>query len=153
MQKTDEYIKSRLIWKANKHSLPTRFSLLFSDLSISVQKHLNDNIHETESGIPVLFFTKATQEWTLICTRQIVCNDNQKTFRINIADIDKIRAKPLYEYSKGYTNDTKAAKNKSEYHELLIIDKQGNIFIVHAAKGADLFSFWNILLLAKGLFK
>lgn len=153
MQKSDEYIKGRLIWKANKHSLPTRFSLLFSDLSIAIQKHLNDIINETESGIPVLFFTKATQEWTLICTRQIVCSDNQKTFRINIADIDKIRAKPLYEYSKGDTTDIKAAKNKSEYHELSIIDKQGSIFIIHAAKGADLFSLWNILLMARGLFK
>ncbi|HEV2353622.1 MAG TPA: hypothetical protein VGR89_05230, partial [Puia sp.] len=72
MKKTEEFIENKLIWKAKQYCLPTEFSFYFKDLSNDVQSSFLDQIDVTKSGKPVLLFTSQAQEWTLICTRQVI---------------------------------------------------------------------------------
>ncbi len=65
MQKTDEYIEKKLIWKAGQNNLPTKSSFYFRDFSPEIKKHLFAQIDIVTSGIPVLLFTRPTKEWTL----------------------------------------------------------------------------------------
>lgn len=144
MEKTDDYIRNRLLWKAGKHNLPTSSSFYFSDVAQNIKDYLAIHIDDS-SGIPVLFFTKSTKEWTLICTREVICNNNQTIFRLVIADINRFKPTTL-ESLKGRIDPK--AHNKFEWHEVTIFDKQEKRHVLHADKGADLFALWNILLMA-----
>ena len=87
MEKSDDFIANRLLWKAEKYKLPTKSSFYYKDLSPDIQQYLNTYFDRSTSGQPVLFFTKPTKEWTLICSRQVICNNNEKVFKINIRHI------------------------------------------------------------------
>ncbi|MEX6690871.1 hypothetical protein QTN47_25405 [Danxiaibacter flavus] len=151
MDKTDEYIIDRLTWKAKRYNLPTSSSFFYNDLSPDVQQYLKIYTDEATCGQPVLFFTKSTNEWTLVCSRQIICNDNKQVFRINIQDIDKFKPTVFNNASTGQVIDIKENR-KSEWHQVTVVDKQNNSYILHADKGNDLFALWNILLMAARLY-
>ena len=151
MQKTDEFIMNRLIWKAGKFKLPTKSSFYFKDLSIDLQEYLNSQIDKETSGTPVLFFTKPTKEWTLVCTKQVVCNDKKKIFKLNYRNIKSFHPTAFEKYNGSKIN-LQEAKKKAEWNEVTIIDNQNNKHIFHADKGEELFALWNILLMAARLY-
>jgi hypothetical protein len=140
---------NRLTWKAAQYKLPTKFAFYFNDLSPELQQSLNKEIDKEVSGLPVLFFTKPTKEWTLICTQQVICNDTAQTIKLNIRDIKQILPTEFDPRLIGQPIDINAIKKKSEWDEIKVIDKENNCYIFHADKGNDLFSLWNILLMAK----
>lgn len=148
MYKTDDFIKERLLWKARQYELPTEFSFFYKDLPKSIQQNLRISLEET-SGEPVLFFTKPTNEWTLVCTRQVICNDNTAIFTINFADIRRFKPTAFANIPDGLPIDVNEHK-KSEWDKVTVIDQQNNIYVLHAAKG-ELFALWNILLMAARL--
>lgn len=151
MQKTEEFILNRLLWKARKYDLPQEFSFFFNDLPTNVQIHLNSQRNITESGIPVLFFTKPTKEWTLVCTKQVIYHDNNNTTSIYLRDIDKISS-TVFDPSLRYQGaDIRKMKTKSEWDTIKVTTKQEDLYILHATKGAELFALWNILLMAVNL--
>ncbi|QEC66225.1 hypothetical protein FRZ67_02470 [Panacibacter ginsenosidivorans] len=150
MQKTDEFIANRLTWKAKKYELPTKFAFFFTDLSPNLQDYLNTQVDKEKSGTPVLFFTKPTKEWTLVCTRQVVCNDNEKIFRLNFSDIRNFRPTAFEKYGNNKISLQDA--RKTEWHEVTVIDYADNKHIFHADKGSDLIALWNILLMAARIY-
>ena len=87
MKKTDESIENKLIWKAKKSKLPTEFAFYFTDLSADVQSSFFAQIDIATSGKPVLLFTRRTGEWTLVCTRQVICSDKKGLTGLNFGDI------------------------------------------------------------------
>ena len=153
MQKTEDFIVNRLKWKADKFCLPTGFAFYFNDLSLETKNHLANHIDKVNSGTPVLFFTKPTKEWTLVCTRQVICNDNIKVVSLNLSDIKRILPTAFDVTLIGEPIDIKTVKKKSEWDTIKIIDKQGGSNIFYANKGEDLFALWNILLMAKQLYE
>jgi hypothetical protein len=44
------------------------------------------------------------------------------------------------------------AHQKSKWDTVTVITKQDDSYELHAAKGADLFALWNVLLMAAGYF-
>ncbi|WP_028979348.1 hypothetical protein [Sporocytophaga myxococcoides] len=152
MEKTDNFLIKRLLWKADKYKLPTKSSFLFKDLSPYMQQYLISYIQPKYSGPPVLFFTKPTNEWTLICTRQVICNDNKSTIAIEISNITSFTPTVLETSSNPTLLSYREGNHKkSEWHELTVVDKEDRRYILHADKGPDLFSLWNILIMAKRL--
>lgn len=137
------------MWKAKQYHLPTAFSFYFKDLPADLQQYLLGLIDQPAIGEPVLFFTKPTKEWTMICTRQIICNNNQTIFSIDITNIHSLHPtvlatsfrSPLEGYKKGN-------HDKRTWHELIVVDKQKHQYLIHASAGPDLFALWNILLMA-----
>lgn len=150
MTKTDDFIANRLVWKASSHSLPTKFSFYYKDISLNTQLYVNSLIDIENSGQPVLFFTKPTGEWTLICTREVICNNNETLVRINISDIESFKP-PFFDKLKEGKHINPEEIKKSELDELKVITRSGNSFVLHANKGSDLFALWNILLMAARL--
>jgi len=148
MTKTDEYIENRLIWKAGKYKLPTNFSFYFRDLSSEIKKYLSTQIDLNTSGNPVLFFTRPTKEWTLICTRQVICNDTNRIFKINLSDIKEILPTEFDPKIEGHLKVSKTVQKKTKWDEIKIIDRQNRSYFFFADSGSDLFSLWNILLMA-----
>jgi hypothetical protein len=148
--KSDDFIANRLIWKAAKHNLPTKLSFFYKDVSPDIRDYLTSFIDTENSGQPVLFFTKPTREWTLVCTREVICNDNKTVFRIKISDIQHCRPTSLDNLGMGETINIKEVK-KSEWHEVTVVGNSGKSFVVHAGKGSDLFALLNILLMLKRL--
>jgi hypothetical protein len=153
MQKTDNFIVNRLKWKAGKFGLPTKFAFYFNDLLLETKNNLADQIEKENSGTPVLFFTKPTKEWTLVCTQQVICNDNSKTVSVNISDIRRILPTAFDITLIGQPIDINTVKKKSEWDTIKVVDKQENFEILYANKGEDLFALWNILLMAKQLYE
>jgi hypothetical protein len=153
MQKTGDFILNRLKWKAGKFGLPTEFAFYFNDLSLETKNFFGSQIDKEISGTPVLFFSKPTKEWTLVCSRQVICNDNIKTVSLNISDINRILPTAFDSTLIGQPIDIKTVKKKSEWDTIKIIDKQESSTVLHANKGEDLFALWNILLMAKQLYE
>lgn len=149
MEKTDDFIAKRMIWKAGRYDQPFNWAFFYKDLSPTFQQHLDQHIERSTSGQPVLFFTKPSNEWTLLCTRQVICNDNKSIFKINFSDIKEFR--PAAFTSFGQPVDVSDSK-KSEWGKLTIVDKNNKTYVLHADKGKDLFAMWNILLMAYRLF-
>jgi len=143
---------NRLTWKASQYNLPTKFAFYFKDLSPDLQQNLSKQIDKDISGSPVLFFTKPTKEWTLICTHQVICNDTNRIINLNISDIKQILPIEFSPALIGQPIDIGAVKKKTEWNEIKVIDKHNNSYVFHADKGQDLFALWNILLMAKGLY-
>ncbi|MBO9701370.1 MAG: hypothetical protein J7604_14265 [Sporocytophaga sp.] len=139
MKKTDDFLINRIKWKADSYHLPTKSSFYFKDLNSDLQLDLKAFVDQTNSGPPILFFTKPTKEWTLICTRQVIFNDNLTTTHIDISDIDSMIA-------TGWGTEN---HDKNKLHQLTVTDKKSNQYILHADKGTDLFALWNILLMMK----
>ncbi|MGG9963826.1 hypothetical protein [Ferruginibacter sp. SUN106] len=153
MQKTEDFILNRLKWKADKFGLPTEFAFYFNDLSSETKNHLVSQIDKANSGTPVLYFTKPTNEWTLVCSRQVICCDNTKLVSLSISDIKRILPTAFDITLIGQPIDIKTVKKKSEWDTIKIIDKQDESNIFYANKGEDLFALWNILLMAKQLYE
>lgn len=151
MPKTEEFILNRLLWQARKYDLPREFSFIFNDLSPDIQLYLNNQRNIAESGIPGLFFTKPTKEWTLVCTKQVIYHDNNNTISINLSDIDKVSSTVFDSNQRVQRADIRKMKTKSEWDTIKVTTKQENIYILHANKGAELFAMWNILLMAVNL--
>ncbi|MFB0498039.1 hypothetical protein FHW88_000087 [Mucilaginibacter sp. SG538B] len=95
MKKTDEYMLNRIMWKADKHEICTMLddhTSFFNDLSEPIKLYLKSNLIAGLSGIPVLFFTKSSNQWTLLCTKQVIGCSGENIFRINFQNIAKIEA-------------------------------------------------------------
>jgi hypothetical protein len=145
LHKTDEYISRRITWKAAQHALPSDFSFFYTTLPIEVKEYLSTQIVTDHAEIPVIFFTKPSQEWTLLSTRQLYGrNSNGDIYGIKLADIKHFTSKKFVSEKEKFSTSLK----KNEWHELLITDKNGQVITFHAHKGSDLFALWNILLMA-----
>ena len=142
MYKTDEFIANRLLWRAERHQLPTEFSFFVKDLLPSIQEYITSLIDNTISGQPVLLFTKPSNEWTLVCTRQVIFSDNSDIHTLGFADIQK--------FSPIFINplNGRLLKDKAEWDQITVYDKYSNPYILHANKGRALFALWDILLMA-----
>lgn len=151
MIKTDEYIFNRVIWKAKKFMLPTNYSFFFNELSTEKQNTLLNQIDRDVCGQPILFFTKPNTKWTLICTKQIVCSDNEKIFAIDLKQI-KVLQPTVFKTNNQLKEFKEQNFDKREWDEILLIDRNNREFILQADKGKDLFALWNILLMTKRFF-
>jgi hypothetical protein len=145
MQKADDFIAKRLTWKAGKYKLPTNFAFFFEDLTSTLREYLSSQLDTETSGAPILFFTKPTKEWTLVCTKQVVCNNNEKIFKVNLCDIVSLRPAAFEKFAANKISLQEA--KKAEWDEIAAIDNQNNKHILHADKGSDLFTLCNILLM------
>lgn len=151
MKKTDEFIESKLIWKAKQYNLPTEFAFYFNELSNDIQASFLAQIDIATSGKPVLLFTRRTKEWTLICARQVICKDEKGMTNLNFGDIKQIFSTEIGPVLKHQSVDLKSIKPKKEWNEITIIDRSDLSHVFYANSGSDLFSLWNILLMAKRL--
>ena len=149
MQKTEEFIIKKLKWKAEKFGLPTEFAFCFDDLPSQTKNELANQIDKENCGTPVLFFTKPTKEWTIICSQKVIFNDNTRIVSLNLSDIKQILPTAFDPTMIGKSIDINTVKKKTEWDTIKIIDKQENSYILCADKGSDLFALWNILLMAK----
>jgi hypothetical protein len=86
------------------------------------------------SGIPAIFFTKPSNEWTLLCTKQVIGYAEQKIFRINLQDIAVISPFLI-------------RKPKGEWDELTVLDKQEKPYVFHTCSGSAHNALHNILLM------
>jgi hypothetical protein len=154
VQKTDDFIVRKLKWKAEKNGLPTTSAFYFDDLSSPMKNHLSHQIEKENGGKPVLLFTKPTKEWTMICSRKVIWYDNTSIISLNLTDIKQILPTAFDEPITGQNIDLRTMKkSKTEWDTIKVIDKQGDAYILCADKGSDLFSLWNILLMAKRFYE
>ncbi|MET6997653.1 hypothetical protein [Chitinophaga defluvii] len=149
--KTDDFIRNRLIWKAKKYGLPSAYSLFYDDLPLELKENLAKHVTIALTGTPVLFFTKPTKEWTLVCTRQLIGYNNHELYSVPLKTIGHITSRIVAEVSEKRI-DLLNGKNirKSEWEELIVRDIDDNVFLFHAYKGADLFALWNVVLMVSG---
>ena len=124
---------------------PTEYAFFFNTLSSELQTPLLVSIDLEKSGTPVLLFTTPTKEWTLLCTRQVVCSDTRKVFSLNYSEIKSFLAKDLKKANRSKLN--LPIRIKSEWNELAVIDKYNAEKILHANHGKDFFALWNIILM------
>jgi len=135
---------NRIKWKAVKHGFPKRsngYTFFFDELPESIKRYLKSNLNEDLSGIPVIFFTKPSNQWTLLCTKRVVGYSGENVFGLNFQDISEIETYP-FQITK---------KNKLDWDELTISDKQSNRYVFHTYDGYDHNLLHNILLMCRQL--
>lgn len=140
MEKTDEFVLNRIMWKAGKHGIYKRantYTLFFNELSEPIKAYLKSNINEELSGIPVIFFTKPSNQWTLLCTKQIIGYTGENVFSLSFQDISQIS--PFFIKNK----------NKLEWDELTVVDRQNNSYIFHTYNGYTHNLLHNTLLMCR----
>lgn len=140
-----------MIWKAKQHKTPTEFAFYFKDVSDDVQASFLSQIDVAISGKPVLLFTRRTEEWTLICARQVICRDKKGITALNFSDIKQVFSAEIGPIHEHQAIDLKSIKPKREWGQVTIIDRNDLSHHFYANSGSDLFSLWNILLMAKRL--
>jgi hypothetical protein len=137
MKKTDDYMLSRIMWKAGKQGIYKRlngYTFFFNELPESIKTYLKSNLNEDLSGTPVIFFTKPSNQWTLLCTRQVVGYAGEDVFYIDFQDISEI--------GRGLLN-----KNKLLWDELSVTNKQNKNYVFHTCDGYAHNILYNILLM------
>jgi hypothetical protein len=130
----------RIMWKADKHGIYKRSNgctFFFDELPESIKEYLKSNLNEDLSGIPVIFFTKPSSQWTLLCTKRVVGYSGENLFGINFQDMSEIETYP-FQITK---------KNKLEWDELTILDKQNNAHVFHTYDGYAHNLLHNVLLM------
>ncbi|SEO92767.1 hypothetical protein SAMN05192574_11685 [Mucilaginibacter gossypiicola] len=140
MKKTDEYMLNRIKWKAGRHGIYKRsngYTFFFDELPESIKGHLKTDLKEYLSGIPVIFFSKPSNQWTLLCTKCVVGYSGERVFCIDFEDIFEIETYPFW--------ITK--KSKLDWDELTISDKKSNRYVFHTYDGYDHNLLHNILLM------
>jgi hypothetical protein len=148
MQKTDTEIEKKLLWKAAKYNLPTAFSFSFKDLPEEPRTALSNQIDTAISGKPILLFTTSAQEWTAICTRQVIGFDGHQFEKVDLSCMRQMLPHgilPLRDQPKG----ARVEINKAEWHQLVVRDSNDIPHIFYAQAGPDFFVLWNILLMAR----
>lgn len=150
MYKTDEFIMGRVIWKTQQYESSALRTFYFKDLTSDTQSYLTNYLDKEKSGPPVLYFSELSGEWILICTRQVVCYNNQDVIKIDMATIDRLLPTVLDDPSKSQLQKfAEGEHTKEELHELTVYDKKGNSYTLHTNKGAEFFALYDILLMAK----
>ncbi|MCL5247467.1 hypothetical protein M4I21_16725 [Cellulophaga sp. 20_2_10] len=145
MQKTDEYIASRLVWKAEQYKLPTEYSFYFKNITQKKKDYYSEYIINQNIGIPTLLLTQPNStKWTIIGTRKIVWGDTRKSESLLFSNIKKINTHSLN--SKEEMEEVfNGALPKMEWNELTLTKKSDEKAIVYALKGSDFFAMWNII--------
>ena len=119
-------------------------------MTIDIKNYLYNQFDKNKAGTPVLFFTKPTKQWTLICTKQVICNDNEKIIKLNLSDIEQFHPTVFKDYRTQKIQFQEV--QKSQWDKVDVTDKENRSYTFHAFKGADLFAMWNILLMAARLY-
>lgn len=152
MEKGNEYIAKRIKWKADKYSLPTEFSFFFNELSSDKISSYKQLLEGRDIGFPVLFFQATNNRWTILGTQKIVWDDGLKVNDLSLENIEIVTSGSLDRHRKLGQSNLKVFKTndlkKAEMEDLAIYDSDGNLYNLYAWKGSDLFSLWNILLMA-----
>jgi hypothetical protein len=150
MEKTPEFLKNRILWRAKHFKLTPDFTFLFEQLASS-QKNAFSNLAENSGlGKPVIYFTKDINQWTLVCTNGIVSCYNDKSSKICYTDIKSMRPEFLDSIPEGMPIDISKTK-KSEWNELIIYDKSDNKHCLATKTGQDHFALMNIILMMRKL--
>ena len=147
MEKNEEYILGRIIWKAKKYQLPSEYAFFFNDLLNDKKDFFLRQINVDASGSPAILFTTPTDAWTLICAKQVLWYKEEKVNAVAFSEIEKMISNALDKLQQRDKLESVTKNPKSEYHELAVYDRMGNKHILNADKGQDLFALWNILLM------
>ncbi|SHM46775.1 hypothetical protein SAMN05444266_108181 [Chitinophaga jiangningensis] len=148
INKTDEFINNRLIWKAKKYGLPQEFSLFYNDLTDEQVAYLSNYFNPDKAGIPVLFFTSPGKEWTLVCTRQIIGFDLHSHYTVCLKEV-----KTMFPYAEREINDPLQrgrAYWKKASQQLEVKTKHDVSLLFHAANPTEVCTLWNLLIMAVG---
>lgn len=151
MDKNADYVFGRIIWKGKNYSLPSRYAFFFNDLPSDKKASLLGQINLDTTGSPAILFTTPTNEWTLVCSKQVLSCKDDKVTAIELTEIDKITSNPMDKLRNGQKMMEMKEYQKSEWKELAVYDKSGNKHVLNADKGSDLFTLWNILLMVTRL--
>ncbi|MEM6894613.1 MAG: hypothetical protein AAF554_13055 [Bacteroidota bacterium] len=149
MQKTEEFIKNRIKWRASKHDLPNKSVHLFEDLTADKKAEYLTNFNENDYGKIIFLFTDSKKYWTAIGTKKIIGFDgtNYNSVELNsVKDVDSKNRKEYFEKAEQGETKLKKIKKRNE-RELLVTEFNGNETIFITKKGSDLFSLWNIMLM------
>ena len=148
MEKSDEYIASRLKWKAEKNSLPTEYSLYFDELKDGQKEKYYEFLKDQNIGIPTLIFIERKSEnWTILGTRKISWNGNGKSQSLSYSEIKQIKPHAFDNLEK-VNEAINDSMPKSEWNELTLTDKNGVERNIYANNGSDFFAMWNVLRMA-----
>lgn|SRR5690349_19279364 len=150
MDKTPEFLKNRIIWRAKQFTLAPQFTFLFEELPVDQQNIASVLAEKWGTGKPVIHFTKNEGNWTLVCTEGIISSCSNKTSKIHYTDIKSMEPEFLHSSQKGGPIDISTTK-KSEWNELIIHDKAGNQFCLPTNSGQDHFALMNIILMMRNL--
>ncbi len=148
MNKTSDFIKSRIQWKAKKFDISPDATFYFADLSADLQENLKQVASIENAGNPVLYFKNTDTKWTLVCDKAVIGFNNEKIYSIIYGNIQKILPKIMDDVTIGQRVDVRQTL-KSELNELVVTAIDGTKFTFYTKTGQDHFALHNILLMLK----
>ena len=149
MEKSDDFLKDRIVWRAKQHNCPSKSVQLFESVEESNKKEIQDIIDVNGLGLPVLYFLGKNGKWTLVSTKGLVFKSEENIDSIKYDDVKghTIGDDPFNHFSDNKGLVKKGFK-KSEQDTILVKTKSSSeILSIKAKKGTDTFTLYNIFLM------
>lgn len=130
MNKSDEFIESRIRWRTEKHNLPKTDTYYWESAPTQIRNSLN-----FEVGKPVLVSLHDELNFIVLCTQGVIVKNNDVVLSTPYNDINSIQSPSLEKNIE-----------KSEINSFELDLQNGESLTIKTEKGAAHFAIRNILL-------
>src|SRR5262245_15892267 len=118
----DDWMESRILFKASQHNLPNRRTRRFQDLALEIQSEIREIAGKAMVGRPVLVFFDSRMRWTLLTTREVIGWDEGRLRAVGINDMASVGSKS--QPPDGATAE-EIGLRKSSWEYLRVVDRHG----------------------------
>ncbi|MBY0534245.1 MAG: hypothetical protein K2P88_00215 [Chitinophagaceae bacterium] len=137
MGKSEDYIIDQIVLNAPKFGIPTAHAALYCDLTSDLQFFLQQQVPDS-SGEPIVLFWKDQDNWTLVCTIQLITKSRNQLQYIPIQAIDQSQSTvPFLQIAKDYSDNS--------HNELVLTTVSGTAFTAPTASVKDRIGLMNII--------
>jgi hypothetical protein len=139
----DNWMEARILAKARKHRLPGGRTQRFQDLAPERQAEMKEQAGSQLRGRPVLAFVDSSSRWTLLTTREVICQDTGGLRAVKIGELASVAN--ASEPPAGATLE-EVGRWKGSWEYLRVVDRGCHASLIWVPCGGEAYALWNILL-------
>ena len=143
MERSEEFLENRILWKGSKYNLPNRSARLFEYLPEEDKEPYLSLLKPLAMGKILWLFKNPKGPWTVVGTRMVAGFNGNVLEWMTLKSIREVTSKNLRD--SGLRGFASGEMKKRQEHKLSVIDIGGreNVFVTNT--GNDFFALWNIL--------
>lgn len=141
----DNQTEARILIKLRKHGLPGGRTHRFGDLAVGHQEAIQCAASTQLQGRPVMVCMGSLDRWTLLSTREVICNDSGELRKVVLRELRSVESVHDFEFPSG-GSDEEIARWKGSWEYLKVVDRYRRKHLIWVPCGGEAFALWNILL-------
>ena len=146
----DEWIESRITWKAGKHNLPAGRTWLFTDLPPTDRSRFEAAAAKCDLGRPVLVFLESPDLWTVLGTKKIMSRHHERLQAFPLRQLVRVGPidKPQHEWPVEQVRDWKRS-----WEYLSLKGTWWRKATIWVPCGGEAYALWSILHMFPGIYR